>query len=472
MSNSLKMSSSSSNLKSPGFKPANNIKTILRETNIYPGINQISKTQNELSSLTFVKVFPDIQRWLTAKNLEHFIKDPYGDKIPFISTSQHIAATLEETITLQTYNSLKQQKLQSHIDSFRNNWANEIYQIHIRLDTRFPQETIALIPTRDFKALAKKYNSMACNISFPMERIQFGDPRVQPIILEQFNASYAHWSEFSLAPALSLDTIRERLGLIGRLQDLDKDIAAEKAKLLRKESDQAENIRLMKEFFTHIVTNYPAEITPLVENREFTSAWNKILIYNLEFIDSDNIQLELQRSILNLEFNTHLDTNFYGYYERHVTTHALFLFKRYHELFSYDECRTIVDTMTDAEFKIIHATIIADNQLVLPDICTEDHRIQVLKAAFKGTHLHDSLQIFNQITQLSTQTVAGLKASLANKDNSTEIKYSKSRSSNTHSSASSSDNCIICHYIKTDLSFSNAVVHPGTASGRPAKHSA
>jgi hypothetical protein len=254
--------------------------------------------------------------------------------------------------------------------------------------------------------------------------------------------------------------------------DLDKDIAAEKAKLLRKESDQAENIRLMKEFFTHIVTNYPAEITPLVENREFTSAWNKILIYNLEFIDSDNIQLELQRSILNLEFNTHLDTNFYGYYERHVTTHALFLFKRYHELFSYDECRTIVDTMTDAEFKIIHATIIADNQLVLPDICTEDHRIQVLKAAFKGTHLHDSLQIFNQITQLSTQTVAGLKASLANKDNSTEIKYSKSRSSNTQSSASSSDNCIICHYIKTDLSFSNAVVHPGTASGRPAKHSA
>ena len=456
------MSSSSSNVKPPGLKPANNTKTILRDTNIYPGFNQNSKTQNELSSLTFVKVFPDIQRWLTAKNLEHFIKDPHGDKIPFISTSDHINATLEESITLQTYNSLKQQKLQSYTESFRVNWDREIYNIHLRLKTRFPVETIALIPTRDFKNLAKGYNKLPANSNYPMETIPFNDPRIQPLILENFNNTYHHWSEYPLAPALTLETIRERLALVGRLQDLDKDIAIEKSKLLKKESDQSENIRLMKEFFTHIVTNYPAEITPLVENRNFTSAWNKILIYNLETIDTDNIHLELQRSILNLEFNTHLDTNFYGYYERHVTTHALFLFKRYHKFFSYDECRTIVDTMTDDEFKITYATIIANNQLVLPDICTESHRIQILKAAFKGSHLHDNLQIFDQITELSTQTVEALKTSLANKDNSTEIKYSKSRSSNTQSSTSSSDNCIICTYIKMSLSFSNVLLHPGT----------
>jgi hypothetical protein len=132
----------------------------MKDTNIYPGFNQNTKIQNDLSSLTFVKVFPDIQRWITSKNLEHFIKDPHGDKIPFISTLEHINSTLQESITRQTYNSLKQQKLQNYTDSFRTNWDKEIYTIHLRLKTRFPVETIALIPTRDFKNLAKGYNKL------------------------------------------------------------------------------------------------------------------------------------------------------------------------------------------------------------------------------------------------------------------------------------------------------------------------
>jgi hypothetical protein len=86
MSVSLKMSSSSSNAKPSGLKTSNNTKTIMKDTNIYPGFNH-NKIQNELSSLTFVKAFPDIQRWITSRNLELFIKDPHGDKIPFISTS-------------------------------------------------------------------------------------------------------------------------------------------------------------------------------------------------------------------------------------------------------------------------------------------------------------------------------------------------------------------------------------------------
>ena len=453
------MSSSSSNAKTSGLKTSNNTKTIMKDTNIYPGFNH-NKIQNELSSLTFVKVFPDIQRWITSKNLEHFIKDPHGDKIPFISTSELTNATLQENFTRQTYNSQKQQKLQIFTDNFRSNWKDEIYTIHTRLHVRFPPETIALIPTRDFKNLARAYNRLPATQGYPLEEIEFSDPRIKSMILEKFNDTYQHWSEFPLAPPLTLEVIRERLELVGKLQDLEKDIETEKSKLLRKESDQADNIRLMKEFFTNIITNYPAEITPFVENRNFTSAWNKILIYNLETIDTGNIHLDLQKSILNLEFNPHLDTNFYGYYERHVTTHALFLFKRYHTFFSYDECRTIVDTMTDADFTITHATIIANNNLVLPDICRESHRIQILKAAFKGTHLHDNLQIFDQINELSTQTVEALKTSLATKDNSTEIKYSKSKSSNTQSS--SSDNCIICTYIKMSLGFSNVSTHPGT----------
>ena len=152
MSVSLKMSSSSSNAKTSGLKTSNNTKTIMKDTNIYPGFNH-NKIQNELSSLTFVKAFPEIQRWITSRNLELFIKDPHGDKIPFISTSELTNSTLQENFTRQTYNSQKQQKLQIFTDNFRSNWKDEIYTIHTRLHVRFPPETIALIPSRDFKNL-------------------------------------------------------------------------------------------------------------------------------------------------------------------------------------------------------------------------------------------------------------------------------------------------------------------------------
>jgi len=189
------MSSSSNTLKLSGSNTANNVKTILKPNNIYPGINPQTKIQNELSSLNFVRLFPDIQGWLTSKNLEQFVKDPLGDKIPFITAAKIITDTLEENITIQTYNSLKQQKLQSHRDAFRSNWVNEIYNVHQQLNIRYPPETIAIIPNKDLKALARKYNATASNLNYPMEEITFGDPRVEALILRNFNSSYSHWAD-------------------------------------------------------------------------------------------------------------------------------------------------------------------------------------------------------------------------------------------------------------------------------------
>ena len=122
--------------------------------------------------------------------MEQFVKDPLGEKIPFITAAKEIADTLEDNITIQTYNSLKQQKLQSHRDACRNNWAQEIYKIHIRLNIRYPPETIAIIENKDLNVLARRYNTFAGNLNFPMEEIAFGDPRIEALILENFHSAF------------------------------------------------------------------------------------------------------------------------------------------------------------------------------------------------------------------------------------------------------------------------------------------
>ncbi len=447
-------SSSSSNIK---MKSTPNSKTILKENNIYPGINPTTKIANECSSLNFVSVFPQLQQWLTSQNLEQFIKDHNGDKIPFITTANERQLTLADQITIETYESTKAQRLATFRDEFRNRWNQEIYNIHNLLNIKYPLDTLALITNKDLKANAKRFNNLPTNSDLPTETIHFGDPRVDAHILEKFHQSYAHFSE-PIAPLYLTNEIRRnRLQLIGQLQQLDKDIESAKLREQTKETTQSENIRLMKIFFTQIITNYPPEITTLVDNREFATAWNRILVYNLEIIDSDNIQLSLQRSILNLEFDINIDKTFLGYYERHLITHALLLFKRWHNYITYDECKNIVDTMTDAQFANKYATFIDHHSLALPDLCTENNRLQILKAAFKGTHLQETLSTFDQLhSNPHLQTVSDLKSALSNKDNCTDNKYGRGKSK----SVSHSDICIICKYLKEDLHFMNAVNHP------------
>ena len=445
------------------MKSTSNNKSTLKEginypatNNIYPGTNPITKIANECSSLNFVSVFPQLQQWLTSQDLEQFIKDQNGDKIPFITTANTTQSTLADQITIESYESIKAQRLATFRDEFRNRWSQEIYNIHQHLNIKYPIDSLALISNKELKANAKRFNSLPANSHLPTDNIQFGDERVDRYILDKFHQSYSHFS--ALIPPLQLtnDIRRSRLQQIGLLQQLDKDIESAKLREQTKETSQSENIRLMKIFFTQIITNYPPEISTLVDNREFAKAWNRILVYNLEVIDSDNIQLSLQRSILNLEFDINIDKTFLGYYERHLITHALLLFKRWHNYLTYDECKNIVDTMTDPQFTQKYATFISNHSLSLPDLCTENNRLQILKAAFKGTHLQETLSTFDQLQPNPyLQTVSELKTALSNKDNCTDIKYGRKSKSVSHS-----DTCITCKYLKEDLHFDNAVNHP------------
>ena len=443
--------------------PNSNNKSSLKEgntypatINIYPGINPTTKIANECSSLTFVSVFPRLQQWLTSQNLEQFIKDQNGDKIPFVTTANATQSTLADQITIETYESIKAQRLATFRDEFRTRWNQELYSVHQYLKIRYPSDVLALITNKELKANAKRFNSLPANSHLPTDNIYFGDERVDTYILDKFHQSYNHFSTPIHPLVLTNDMRRARLHQIGLLQQLEKDIQSAKIREQTKETSQSENIRLMKVFFTQIVTNYPPEITTLVDNREFANAWNKILVYNLEIIDSDNIELSLQSSILNLEFDINIDKTFLGYYERHLITHALLLFKRWHNYITYDECKNIVDVMTDPQFAQKYATFISLHSLALPDLCTENSRLQILKAAFKGTHLQETLSTFDQLQpNPHLQTVSDLKTALSNKDNSTENKYGRKSKS-----GSLTDTCITCKYLKEDLGFDNAVNHP------------
>jgi hypothetical protein len=441
--------------------PNPNTKINLKEGNIYPGVNPSTKTPNECSSLSFVSVFPQLISFLTSQNLEQFIKDHHGDKIPFITTTHDIQRNLADRITIETYESIRAQKLTTFRDEFRTRWNDQIYHIHQSLQVRYPRDTLALITNKDLNKSAKDFNALRDNANLPIRTIHFGDQDVDDYILEKFHQSYAHFADLIPPFYLTNEIRRTRLQLIGQTQQLDKDIEAAKLREQTKETSQSENIRLMKHFFNITITNYPPEITTLVENREFAKAWNKILVYNLQTIDSDNIHISLQRSILNLEFDINVDKTFLGYYERHLITHALLLFKKWHIHLTFDDCKYIVDTMTDAEFATTYAQPIDERgfgPLTLPDICSETHRLQILKAAFKGTHLQETLSTFEQLnSNTHTQTVAELKTALQNKDTCTDIRYGRKGAK----SVSHSDNCITCKYLKEDLHFDNAVNHPG-----------
>jgi hypothetical protein len=76
--------------------PNPNTITNLKEGNIYPGINPSTKATNECSSLSFVSVFPKLISFLTSQNLEQFVKDHHGDKIPFITTTNDIQLNLAD----------------------------------------------------------------------------------------------------------------------------------------------------------------------------------------------------------------------------------------------------------------------------------------------------------------------------------------------------------------------------------------
>ena len=169
------------------MKSTSNSKTILKENNIYPGINPTTKIANESSSLNFVSVFPQLQQWLTSQNLEQFIKDHNGDKIPFITTANERQLTLADQITIETYESTKAQRLATFRDEFRNRWNQEIYNIHQFLNNKYPLDTLALISNKDLKANAKRFNNLPANSARPTETIQFDDPRVDTYILEKFH---------------------------------------------------------------------------------------------------------------------------------------------------------------------------------------------------------------------------------------------------------------------------------------------
>jgi hypothetical protein len=104
--------------------------------------------------------------------------------------------------------------------------------------------------------------------------------------------------------------------------------------------------------------------------------------------------------MLDLSYDTSIDTNYPSFMDRFIHTHALYLFVQWHTHFTIDELKLIVSG-TEHDFQTKHATIIATHHLTLPSIVSDEHKFMLLQRGLFGSHLHDSLNSYNQHTIIS-----------------------------------------------------------------------
>ena len=185
---------------------------------------------------------------------------------------------------------------------------------------------------------------------------------------------------YTVSP-ITTEVKKNRLDLVGETKNLLQRIEEKIKPLTKQFYDQTDAILNLRKFFGTIVSYLPPSVSPLVENHEFTKAWNAVLKYNLVDLDTTFLTITLQKKILNLQYEPSIDSNFLTFCDRSNMTHSLHLFHQWYSYFSFDSIRRIVDDMTDEEFITEFSSTITEYNLTLPELANTKNRIIQLKNA-------------------------------------------------------------------------------------------
>ena len=224
--------------------------------------------------------------------------------------------------------------------------------------------------------------------------------------------------------------MKERLDRVGQTSALEERIESKRQSFVKQSQDQSVVIQNLSNFFGTTVSHLPPSVGPLVENHEFTKAWNVVLKYNLVDLDTSYLTMTLQRNILNLQYEPSTDSNFLTFCERFNMTHSLYLFHKWYSYFSFSTIRRIVDEMTDEQFIYEFSSIINTHQLTLPEMSNMANRIIQLKNAVAKTHLSEALRTTLQINP--NGSFQQLKTSLYEADNTYNGPRHNSLNSSSH----------------------------------------
>ena len=423
---------------------------------IYPGINPITNTQNQISSEAFVNAYPKLIHWIASNNLEAYLNDHNNT---LIKRKDQLTTLIEESKSNaihNLYDSRRSQAYMTFYEAFASNWKNQSYDVYKHHNLQIPKEVVDGYNATT-KSKAKELNQKKTTTK-NTKALEVFDEESLTYINYRFNLMYDHWSlplnpHTGIREEPTLECKEARLIRYGLKLTLDELVNKAVNQIRKDATANTDIIKVIKTFFTNTIlqSSYPPEIGPLIDNYQFALAWESILKYNLVTIDKQYVSISLMKKILNTTYTNEFKS-FPQFYTTFVNNCAMYLFSEWYQHFTYAQIKHICDTMTKDEFTNTYSDKINEHNLTIPPIVQLPCRKNLIFKAVQDTHLRNTVDIY-QSSNSDPNELSTLIDALRDGDFRTTAKFFPKTTLDT------SNRCGMCTYLKNELRISNIKFH-------------
>jgi hypothetical protein len=453
------------------------------KANIYPGANPDQPlTLNPHSTLRFIQCFPAILEYISNENLETFLNDDSGSKIPFKDNSNTTFNEEAECI-----------KYARHItDDFRTKYFNTIenkfdtvcLSYYRQLGYSIPQSIIDEAPTPSLKEEYRKYNNDVLEQSIDptfvenfeaTHHYEYGvevflyptHPQVVPLIEDILYIKYPHLHHAWNPTDITIETEFERnMHLINRM---GKSLAYQEYIVKLRDANHKTHqnyepqIKKLSNLFNILLHHIPDTTQALVNNHQFALAWKQFIQHCFEAPQDAHYAVLTQHHIL--LNHTYQDPNtFDSFWERQNQQMALLLFLTHHSHLSYFQCKHFTGIASDQDF-YNHIKSLPGyanphtSPITLPQFLEEKSRVNLLTLALRGSHLQSTINDFYR-SDVFEHTMTNLLNRLQMADHNGPRRSAIP----TLATSNHNDSCLVCNSLKYDLKLGHIKNHPrGTA---------
>ena len=393
--------------------------------NIYPGIDaKTNKTASETPE-NFIKKFGKLISYARTNDIEIHINDVNNRHILPKRDLENRLNNLETESLKVFYLNLQNQKLQVVREDICENMQKHMFALYA--GEIIPAElTKRFALSQNEKQAVKEHNQNIIQYKKPANKqgtiMNVDDLKYQKYIKHLMKDRFSsHGVNIDVADT---EIIRNRLRELGEEVNSINFIQQRKKEIEDKQHTYKSAIQILNKFFTEIIiTNSPA-IKECVENHEFSKAWHNLLTEQLVTNDTDMTIISLNQNILNLTFDTNQDNDFDIFYNRFTVTHALYLFKLWHETVTYETILYIISQFNDEDgLEYVNKNLSQEKQIQrIPDQVNYEQRFIQLRRAITGSHLQQTLQNYLSTSQI--HHLNGLVNDLKQVDKTCTIRYS------------------------------------------------
>ena len=395
--------------------------------NIYPGIDAHT---NKLASETpenFIKRFGDLISYAKSNNIEIHLYDVSKRYILPKRDLDNALNNLENEAYTTFYLNLQNKKLQHVKEDIHDNMARHMLALYA--GQIIPEELTSkiVLGQRETKAVITHNTNIIKFKKIPKHDqkgkiILATDPKYKDYVNQVMKDKYS--SHGLNTENANIKTIKTRLIEIGEEVTSINFVQQQKKDIEDKQQTYKTSIPILNKFFTEIIkTNSPA-IKECVDNHEFSKAWHTLLMEQLITNDTNMTIISLNQNILNLTYDINLDNDFDIFYNRFTVTHALYLFKLWHEKVTYETIHYTISQFDDYDaLSYINKNLSQEKQIQrIPDQVNYEQRFIQLRRAITGSHLQQTLQ--NYLATSQNHTLNGLVHDLKQIDKNCTVRHS------------------------------------------------